>query len=129
MTEYLKFLAAAVGLALIGLTLRAANKPYGTVFSLLAGLALLLALWDSLGEALRLLKQLAESASLPQGYAALAAKMLGVAFAAEFAAQACRDAGEEGIALRVELSAKLLLVLLSGPLLRQMARLILELTA
>ena len=60
---------------------------------------------------------------------ALMLKLLGVSFAAEFAAQACRDAGEDGIALRVELSAKVMLVILAAPLLRQLASMILELTA
>ena len=47
----------------------------------------------------------------------------------ELAAQACRDAGEEGLALHVETGAKVILLLLSAPLLRQLAGLVMELTA
>ena len=49
--------------------------------------------------------------------------------ASALAAQACRDAGEESIALRVEMCAKIMLMTLSAPMLRQMAQLIGELTA
>ena len=45
------------------------------------------------------------------------------------AADACRDAGEEGRALHVETGAKVILLLLSAPLLRQLAGLVMELTA
>ena len=54
---------------------------------------------------------------------------LGVALVSELAAQACRDAGEEGLALHVETGAKVILLLLSAPLLRQLAGLVMELTA
>ena len=129
MEAFLKLLGAAVGLAVIALTLRSANKPMGLGFSLAAGAALLLALLEPLGEAVSVLREIAGSAGLETGQAALMFRLIGVAFAAEFAAQACRDAGEESIALRVELGAKLMLLTLSAPLLRQMARFILELTA
>lgn len=129
MGDFLRYAALAVGLAVTALTLRHMDRPYGLAFSLLAGAALLIVLADPLREALAVLRGIAEAAGKQGEYALLAVKLLGVAYAAEFAAQACRDAGEEGIALRVELSARILLVTLSAPLLRQMAAVVLELTA
>ena len=129
MDGFWKFLGLAVAAAVIALTLRSANKPFGLAFALAAGAALLLALTEPLREAVRAVGEIAQAAGAEDGRLTLIVRILGVAFAAEFAAQACRDAGEEGIALRVELSAKLALVALSAPLLRQMAGLIRELTA
>ena len=129
MDGFWKFLGLAVAAAVIALTLRSANKPFGLAFALAAGAALLLALTEPLREAVRAVGEIAQAAGAEDGRLTLIVRILGVAFAAEFAAQACRDAGEEGIALRVELSAKLALVAMSAPLLRQMAGLIRELTA
>ena len=129
MDSFWKFLGLAVMAAVIALTLRTANKPIGIVFSLVAGVILLLALLDPMTQAAETLSQIARAAESDREQFALILKMLGVSCAAELAAQACRDAGEEGIALRIEMSAKLMLVVLSAPFLRQMAQLILELTA
>ena len=129
MDSFWKFLGLAVMAAVIALTLRTANKPIGIVFSLAAGVILLLAMLDPMTQAAETLSQIARAAESDREQIALILKMLGVSCAAELAAQACRDAGEEGIALRIEMSAKLMLVVLSAPFLRQMAQLILELTA
>ena len=129
MDSFWKFLGLAVAAAVIALTLRSADKPFGLAFALAAGAVLLLALTEPLREAVRTVGEIAQAAGAEDGRLSLIVRILGVAFAAEFAAQACRDAGEEGIALRVELSAELALVALSAPLLRQMAGLIRELTA
>ena len=129
MDGFWRFLGLAIAAAVIALTLRGADKPLGLAFALAAGAVLLLTLLQPLREAMSTLSEIARAAEGDDGRLSLILKLLGVAFAAEFAAQACRDAGEEGIALRVELSAKLALVALSAPLLRQMAGLIRELTA
>ena len=84
---------------------------------------------DKLGEAADVLRELAQCAQLQEGQLALILRILGVALVSELAAQACRDAGEEGLALHVETGAKVILLLLSAPLLRQLAGLVMELTA
>ena len=124
MADFWKLLGAAVACAVMALTLRTAHRPMAVVFSLAAG-----ALLDPLRQAVELLQGIAAYAPEGREQLALMLKLLGVSFAAEFAAQACRDAGEDGIALRVELSAKVMLVILAAPLLRQLASMILELTA
>ena len=129
MAEFWKILGAAMACAVMALTLRAAHGPMATAFSLAAGAALLMALAEPLRQAVEVLQGIASYAPEGREQLALMLRLLGVSFAAEFAAQACRDAGEDGIALRVELSAKVMLVILAAPLLRQLAGMILELTA
>ncbi len=129
MESFWKILGLAVAAAVIGLTLKTADKPMGWAFTLFAGAALLAALIDPLREAAETLSGIARAAENGREQMTLILKMLGVAFAGELAAQACRDAGEESIALRVEMGAKIMLMTLSAPMLRQMAQLIGELTA
>ena len=42
-------------------------------------------------------------------------KVTGIAYIAEFAVQACKDAGETGIASKIELSAKILILGMCAP--------------
>ncbi len=129
MSNFARFLGLTVGAAILALTLRETHRPLGTAFSLFAGIVVLLVLCSHLEEAVQTLREIAAYSSLAGEETALILKMLGISFAAEFAAQACRDAGEESMAMRVELGGKVMLLILAAPLLRAMAVLILEMTA
>lgn len=128
MTYFIKFLALAVGTAIIALTVRSAHREMGAVFSIAAGIVLLLVLLDKLGEVVAVLRDMAQYAQLEDVQVGVILKVLGVSFLTEFAAQACRDAGEAGVAMRVELGGKVLLVLISLPLVKEIVEIILELT-
>ena len=128
MAAFFKFLLLAAGLAVIAMTLRGVHREMGAVFALAAGAALLILLLDELKEALGALRGLMQYTALDDAQLSTMFKVLGVSFLSEFAAQACRDAGENSMALRVELCGKLTLVTLSFPLLNEIAQIILELT-
>lgn len=129
MQAFFRFLGIAAGAAVLGMTVRSAHREMGAVFSLACGAALFLLLADKLREAVAAFGEMAQLSQLSEGHTALILKVLGIAVLAEFAAQACRDAGEEGIALRVEMGGKLMLITLSLPVLEEITRLILGLTA
>ena len=54
-------------------------------------------------------------AAIEETYFAQLLKMLGVAYASEFAVSICKDAGQQSIAGMIELFAKLSIVALSIP--------------
>ena len=128
-----KGIAWAIGLAVLGalaaVMLKRQHQALGWAAAAFAGAAVLMLALDKLGEAADVLRELAQCAQLQEGQLALILRILGVALVSELAAQACRDAGEEGLALHVETGAKVILLLLSAPLLRQLAGLVMELTA
>lgn len=129
MADFLKFLALAAGMAIIAMTVRSAHREMGMVFSLLCGAALFLLLLDQLSKAAGAFYDMAQLAEIGDEQTAVILKTLGVSLLGEFAAQACRDAGEEGLAMRVELGGKIMLVVLSLPLLKEIVTLIVGLTA
>jgi len=128
MEDALRFLALSVGASVIALTVRGAHKEMGAVFSIAAGAVIALLLLDKLREVVSLLSDMAKHAQMENAHVAVILKVLGISFLTEFSAQVCRDAGEGGIALRVELGGKLMLVLVSLPMLQKMIQIILELT-
>ena len=129
MADFLRMTGLAVLGALAAVMLKRQHQALGWAAAAFAGAAVLLLALDKLGEAADVLRELAQCAQLQEGQLALILKILGVALVSELAAQACRDAGEEGLALHVETGAKVILLLLSAPLLRQLAGLVMELTA
>ena len=129
MADFWRMTGLAVLGALAAVTLKRQHQALGWAAAAFAGAAVLLLALDKLGEAADVLRELAQCAQLQEGQLALILKILGVALVSELAAQACRDSGEEGLALHVETGAKVILLLLSAPLLRQLAGLVMELTA
>lgn len=127
MDAFLKFLAVAAGAAVLAMTVRSAHKEMGAVFSLLCGAALLLMLTDKLSGAAAF-SDMAQLSEIGTDHMQLILKVLGIALLSEFAAQACRDAGEEGIALRVEMGGRVMLMLLSLPVLSEITQMIMEMT-
>ena len=129
MADFWRMTGLAVLGALAAVMLKRQHQALGWAAAAFAGAAVLLLALDKLGEAADVLRELAQCAQLQEGQLALILKILGVALVSELAAQTCRDAGEEGLALHVETGAKVILLLLSAPLLRQLAGLVMELTA
>ena len=61
------------------------------------------------------LESIARAGGLADGYMAQLLKVCGVSLLTDFAAQTCRDAGEAGLAVKVELGGRVALLALSLP--------------
>lgn len=113
-------LVQIVGIALIGTILSLLLRQYKPEYAVLAGLAttlLMLALalhW--LEPVLERVRLLFEQTGLPAEDGAIVLRALGICLLAQFAVDLCRDAGENAIASKVELAAKLAVVWTALPL-------------
>ena len=128
MQEFLRFLGLALGAAVMIMAVKGAHREMGAVFSMACGAALLMLLTDKLQEAVHAFDNMAALAALEEEKTALIIRVLGVSLLCEFAARACRDAGEEGIAMRVELGGKVMLLSMSLPLLGEITQVIVGMT-
>ncbi len=95
--------------------------------SLAAGILIFLKLIPSLVKLITEINSLAQSANLNIDYMVLILKVVCIAYLGEFAAQICRDAGENGIAQKVDLGVKLVIMLLALPLLETIIETVTEL--
>ena len=116
--------AAALACAL----LRGTHPELAMGVALAGGIAALYLLRADLQAVAELLGQLARETGLQQGHAALLLRASGIALVSEFGADLCRDAGESALAGRVELAARVVLLALAAPLLRELFALISALT-
>lgn len=111
------FKAAAIGVVAAALILTL--KKESPVFALLVGIGasvlILLTVLPRLSAVFGLLEQITENIASGGEYVAIVIKIIGIAYAAEFGASVCADAGEGGLAAKIELAGKVMIMGVSAP--------------
>jgi len=110
-----------VGLALtatliITLLRQARGGETALLISLVVGAFIFLLLLDRIGTVVQVINDLSSRAGINQFYLNTVLKIIGIAYVAEFGGQVCRDAGENAIASKIELAAKVLIMVLAIPI-------------
>jgi stage III sporulation protein AD len=94
------------------------EKPsVATQISLVSGVLLLLFLLSPIGEVITFLKDMSSKADIDSFYITLVLKIVGITYIATFATEICKEAGAQGIASRIELAAKILILVIAMPIL------------
>ena len=114
--EMMQIAGFSILAAFMALSLRKMNREMSLVVSLGAGFILLTLAILKLSDIVAVLNDLAQAAQIKTGYLQMLLKIIGISTLAQFAAQACRDAGEEGLAQKVEYAAKAILLSLLVPI-------------
>lgn len=120
-----------VGIALIAailsIMLKKYNPEYAIVLSILTSIFLIGTVLSSLTLAIDKVKNLIALAGMPLEYAMILFKTLGICFLAQFSADFCNDAGETALASKIELAAKIVIVILSLPLFEEVIKVVMKL--
>lgn len=108
-----------VGLGLIAALLVLILKEYrpemAMQVSLIAGVIIMLLVVNRIVGAVNVITETAVAAGINLVYLQILLRVIGIAYLAEFGAQICRDAGEGSIASRVELAAKVIILVMAVP--------------
>ncbi len=113
------WIVAAVVAAFLALVLRRNAPEQGLALGLIAGCLIVAAALGGAVPLFRELQQLLGDSGLSGEYTAVLFKALGITLLTEIGADACRDAGEQGLAAKAELAGKLALLTLALPLFRK----------
>ncbi|MBZ4652725.1 MAG: spoIIIAD [Peptococcaceae bacterium] len=109
-----------VGIGLIGAILavfvKERNKEIALLISMATGLLIFLFAVSKVSAVVKVLEELASRANINMFYLTTVLKIIGIAYIAEFGAQVCKDAGEGSIATKIELAAKILVMVLALPI-------------
>ena len=108
--------AVAVITAFLATTLRRTHPEQAMAIALTAGILLVTSALTALVPLLDDVRDLLENSGLPSDYVGVLFKALGICLLTQLAADACRDAGESGLASKTELAGKLVLLALALPL-------------
>ncbi len=120
-------IAAAVMAAFLAVVLRRNAPEQALAVSLIAGVLILVAAVSSALPVFREVETMLSSAGTATEYVTVLFKALGACLLTQLAADACRDAGEQGLATKAELAGKLAMLTLALPLFQKVAQVALSL--
>lgn len=103
--------------AVLSITIKKHNAEMSLMVALATGIIIFFGMLDKIGELMLVLKSIADVGGINSYYITLVLKVIGIAYIAEFGVQHCKDAGENSIAAKVELSGKILIMVVSAPVL------------
>lgn len=118
----------AVCAAALALIMRRLRPESATVLVIAAGALACLMVLPQIGQIVSGITSLAEAGGVQEGYVSQLVKIGGISLLMDFAAQTCRDAGEDGLALKAELAGRVMLIALSLPVMQTLLAQILSLS-
>jgi stage III sporulation protein AD len=124
--DFMAILGFALVVTVLLIILRKERPEIAVVLGIAAAGVILGALMQKIGEVLLVFETLAVKAEVNQEYLKLAVKIVGLAYLAGFGAQICRDAGESGMAAKIELAGKIFILVLGIPVMAGILDLVLR---
>lgn len=119
-----------VGIGLIALViiliLRQYKPEFAIYVSLIAGIAILIISLSQISGILDLLKSISSRANINSQFLSLLLKITGIAFLTEFAVSISNDCGETAIANKIDLGGKVLIIVISIPIITALLETILK---
>lgn len=111
------FQIVAIGLAgtLLSLAVKAYRPEFSVYISITCGILLMAAVIAQFTDIMDVIADIFERSGYANTYFPVLLKILAVAYVTDFAAQICRDAGENGIASKTEIAGKVLILYVSLP--------------
>ncbi len=116
--DVMKMAGLSVLAAVAAVILRRLRPEMGMALSLAAGIMLLAMAFPLLAEVVSGLSALAKQGGVGDAYLMQLLKVAGISLLTDFAAQTCRDAGEDGLAMKTELAGRVMLISLALPAMR-----------
>ncbi|MDD2621157.1 MAG: stage III sporulation protein AD [Syntrophomonadaceae bacterium] len=109
-----------VGLALLTtillLILRQEKPVMAVILSIVFSIVVFIFMMEKMASIIEVMQELTHRAQINYFFMATILKILGVAYLGEFAAAICQDAGEQAVARKVEFAAKIIIAVLSLPI-------------
>lgn len=110
----------AVCAAAIALVMRRLRPEAATVLVIAAGALTFVLVLPQLNQVVSGVASLAAAGGVQDGYMGQLLKVGGISLLMDFASQTCRDAEEEGLAMKVELAGRIMLIALALPVMQSL---------
>ncbi len=119
--------AVAVITAFLAVMLRRSHPEQAMGVTLIAGILMVTAALGAMAPLFDDIRTMLEASGLNGEYIQILFKALGICVITQLASDACRDAGEQGLAAKTELAGKLTLLALALPLFQKIGGIALSL--
>lgn len=111
----------AILTAVLATLMRRYHKEYAVMLSVLGGGFILFMVFQNFSPVFSSIVDMISASGVSGEYTVILGKTLGTCFLAQFAADACRDAGESSLASKVELAGKVAVIIMALPLFEAIA--------
>lgn len=124
--DILKIVGVGIVATVLSVILRQQKPEFAVQISIVTGVIILSFVLDELSYVVKVLEDLSKRADLDSLYFSTVLKVVGIAYIAEFGSQVSKDAGESSIASKIELGAKVIIMMMSIPILMSILDLIIK---
>ena len=125
--EIIQIVGLGIVATILIVALKAQRPEIAVQVSIMTGIAIFILVVSKLSAILDLLSSYSRKANIDMVYFAVLLKIIGIAYIAEFGAEICKDAGESAIASKIELGGKIIIVVLSVPIITSLLDLVIKL--
>jgi stage III sporulation protein AD len=122
----IKIVAIAFITLFIMLLFKQSKNELNTLLTLTAGALILLIIIEPLKEIINFLTEIADKANIDTVYIGIVLKILAIAYIASFSSALCKDANADSLATQIELSGKIMILVLAIPILMAVLNSILQ---
>lgn len=115
--EIFQIVGIGIVATILAVILKNSRSEFAIFISLVTGVIIFSLVISKLVYVIDILSSLAKRANIEITYFSTILKIIGMAYIVEFGAQISRDAGEDSIAMKIELGGKVLIMALAIPIL------------
>ena len=124
--EIFKIVGIGIVATVLIVVLKNTKPEFSLFISIVTGVIIFSMVLGELSYVIQTLNTLAKKANIEFTYFSTILKIIGMAYIVEFGAQISRDAGEDSIAMKIELGGKVLIMVLAIPILLALMDLIIK---
>jgi stage III sporulation protein AD len=124
--EILQIVGIGIVATILITVIKAQRPEISLQLSILTGIFIFLLVASKLSSVITLLNNISQKVNIDVMYLSTLLKVIGIAYIAEFGAEVCKDAGESAIASKIELAAKVIIVVIAVPIITSLLELIIR---
>lgn len=122
--DIFKILAIALITCVATLIVKQVKPDFASLVTLAGGLVILLMLIDYINQVFDVLKYLVDKTNISPGLFSIVLKIIGIGYLTEFTASICTDSGASSLANKVLLAGKIIILVMSLPILTNIIEII-----
>ncbi len=115
--EIVKIIGVGIVGAMAALIVKEYKPSLAIPVSIITAVILFLMVLSQIGYVFGVINQIAAKLNINTEYILTIIRIIGVAYLSQFGSEVCRDAGQNAVAAKVELAGKVLIVVMSLPVL------------
>jgi stage III sporulation protein AD len=124
--EVLNIVGMGLIAAILVVVLKEERPEIAIQVSILVGIIIFILMVNKISLVISILEDLSRKVNIDFIYFSTILKIIGIAYITEFGAQICRDAGSGTIASKIEFAGKILIILLSVPIIVALLEMVLK---